>query len=248
MTGHLAPYDQIHALAKKYNARTYVDDAHGLGVIGTGGRGTPSHFNLTADVMMGTFSKSLASQGGYICASADVIDWLRHKARTFMFSAALAPSATASALEALRVLKAEPKLVETLAQNAKHLKAGFSAAGLNTMGSETSVVPVFVGDDEAALYVCQQLLKMGVFTTPVVYPAVPRGNAVVRCSVMATHTKNDLDRAISAFTKLAPMILKAQGRKNDQEMSLADGLDGSAEDRAQLAAQVAQKTHALNLQ
>src|SRR5690606_885652 len=174
MTGHIAPYDQIHALAKKYNARTYVDDAHGAGTIGTGGRGTASHYNLKPDILMGTFSKSFASQGGYICGSTELIEWLRHKSRTFMFSAALAPASAGAALEALKILKNEPQLVDRVRQNALYLKNAFERIGLDTMGSETCVVPVFIGADEGALYICQQLLEKGIFTTPVVFPAVPK--------------------------------------------------------------------------
>ncbi|MEQ1877503.1 MAG: pyridoxal phosphate-dependent aminotransferase family protein [Bdellovibrionia bacterium] len=220
MTGHLALYDQIYALAKKYNARTYIDDAHGLGVVGVGGRGTASHFGLPTDILMGTFSKSLASQGGFICADAKVIDWLRHKARTFIFSAALAPASAAAALSALRILREEPQRVEQVRVNAAHLKNAFDAIGLNTLGTETCVVPVFIGDDETALYVCQELLKRGVFTTPVVYPAVRKGQAMIRCSVMATHTRTDLDTAIEAFRNLAPIIFKAN--QNPNMKALAD--------------------------
>lgn len=209
MTGRLARYDQIHTLAKKYNATTYIDDAHGLGVVGRGGRGTADHFGLPVDVLMGTFSKSLASQGGYICASKDVIDWIKHKARTFMFSAALAPASTAAALTALRILRKQPEMVDRLLANARFLKEAFNSLGLNTMGTETSVVPVFIGDDRVALKVCQQLLELGIFTTPVVYPAVPKGEAVIRCSLMATHTEEDLQKAIDAFTVLAPAIKEA---------------------------------------
>ena len=209
MTGRVAQYDQIHALAKKYNATTYLDDAHGLGVIGKGGRGTASHFNLPVDVLMGTFSKSLASQGGYICASKDVIDWIKHKARTFMFSAALAPSSTAAALKSLQILRKQPEMTEQLNENARYLQSAFDSFGLNTMGTQTSVVPVFIGDDKVALQVCQDLLNLGVFTTPVVYPAVAKGEAVIRCSLMATHTKNDLNKGTSAFEKLAPVIKQA---------------------------------------
>jgi 7-keto-8-aminopelargonate synthetase-like enzyme len=223
MTGHLAPYDQIHELAQKYNARTYVDDAHGLGVVGNDGRGTASHFNLPADILMGTFSKSLASQGGFICASNEVIAWLRHKARTFIFSAALAPASAAAALRALEILREEPERVAQVQANAVYLKNEFDAAGLNTLGTETCVVPVFIGDDETAFAVCQELLKMGVFTTPVVYPAVRKGQAMIRCSVMATHTKQDLDTAIEAFTKLAPVIVKANETPNMK--ALADRLN-----------------------
>jgi len=224
MTGHLAPYDQIYALAKKYNAKTYIDDAHGLGVVGVGGRGTSSQFGLPTDILMGTFSKSLASQGGFICADARVIDWLRHKARTFMFSAALAPASAGAALRALRVLREEPQRVEHVRANAAYLKKAFDEIGLNTLGTETCVIPVFIGDDETALGVCQQLLKLGIFTTPVVYPAVRKGQAMIRCSVMATHTKEDLDTAILAFSQLAPAILKANEKPNMR--ALADRLNG----------------------
>lgn len=209
MTGRLAKYDEIYALAKKHGIATYIDDAHGLGVVGKDGRGTASHFNLPVDILMGTFSKSLASQGGYICGSSETIDWIKHKARTFMFSAALAPASTSAAFMALKILREQPEIVEQLHRNASYLKEAFQSFGFNTLGTETSVVPVFIGDDKVALKVCQELLNEGVFTTPVVYPAVPKGEAVIRCSLMATHTQNDLDRAIAAFEKLAPMIKQA---------------------------------------
>jgi 8-amino-7-oxononanoate synthase len=215
MTGHLAPFDKIHMVAKKYGARTYVDDAHGLGVIGEGGKGTLSHFGLQSDVLMGTFSKSLASQGGFIASSKDINEWLRHKARTFMFSAGLSPASSAAALKALEILKSEPDRVKKQQDNATYLNVKLSEVGLNTMGTETSVIPVFIGDDQTALLACKLLLDMGVFTTPVVYPAVPRGQAVIRCSVMSTHTKEDLDKAIFAFSKVAPIIVEANQRLNE---------------------------------
>ena len=223
MTGRLAKYDEIHALAKKYNAKTYVDDAHGFGVVGKGGRGTASQFDLDADIIMGTFSKTFASQGGFIASSKQVCEWLRVKARTFMFSAALAPAPAAAALRSLQVLKDEPEIVDRVMANALRLKNGFEAAGLNTMGTETCVVPVFIGNDEMSFVICQQLLKMGVFTTPVPYPAVPRGHAIIRCSVMASHTEQDIDNAIAAFTKLAPMIKEANS--NPMGSALFDNLD-----------------------
>lgn len=222
MTGHLAHYDKIHELAQKYKARTYIDDAHGLGVVGPGGRGTGAYYNLKADILMGTFSKSLASQGGFICASKEVVDWLRHRARTFMFSAALAPASAAAALRALEILIEEPERVARVQENAKYLKAAFDDIGLNTLGTETCVVPVFIGDDQTALGVCQQLLKLGIFTTPVLYPAVRKGQSLIRCSVMATHTKDDLDRAIVAFRAVSKPILKAN--ENPNLKALADGL------------------------
>ncbi len=228
MTGHIAPYREIHDLAKKYNARTYVDDAHGLGVIGPGGKGTAAHFDLKADILMGTFSKSLASQGGFICASGPVVDWMRHKARTFMFSAALAPASVAAAMKALEILEQEPDLVSRVQENAKILKEAFDEMGLNTLGTETCVIPVFIGDDQTALGVCQELLRLGVFTTPVLYPAVRKGQALIRCSVMATHTRDDLDRAVNAFKKVAPAILMAN--ENPNLRALADGLKGGSVD------------------
>ncbi len=224
MTGHIAPYDHIHTLAQKYNARTYIDDAHGLGVIGENGRGTASHFKLQPDVLMGTFSKSLASQGGYICGSKDLTEWLRVKSRTFIFSAALAPASTASALKALQILKEEPQRVEQVQANAAYLNKSFQEIGLNTLGTETCVVPVFIGSDEGSLVICQELLQRGIFTTPVPYPAVPKGQALIRCSVMATHSQEDLNKAIDAFEELAPMIAEAN-QMTDDGTALADNLD-----------------------
>ncbi|MCB0394920.1 MAG: aminotransferase class I/II-fold pyridoxal phosphate-dependent enzyme, partial [Bdellovibrionales bacterium] len=199
-----------------YGARTYVDDAHGLGVIGDGGRGTPSFFGIKPDILMGTFSKSLASQGGFICCSKEINEWLRLKARTFIFSAGLSPANAASALKALEILEKEPALVTRQQENAAYLKKKFEEAGLNTMGTETSVIPVFIGDDQTALLSCKMLLEAGVFTTPVVYPAVPRGHGVIRCSVMSTHTKENLDRAAHAFAELAPLIRQANNSQSSE--------------------------------
>jgi len=214
MTGHTAPYDKIYTLAKTYNARTYIDDAHGLGVIGQGGRGTASHYGLPADIIMGTFSKSLASQGGFIVGSTEIVDWLRHNARTFMFSAALAPASTAAAMKALEILNEEPERVEKAGQNAVYFKNGLKELGLNTMGSPTTIIPVFIGDDATCLGLCQTLLKLGVFTTPVVFPAVPKGHALIRCSVMPNHTKQDLDIALNAFAQVAQVIVTANASPN----------------------------------
>lgn len=226
MTGRLANYDKIHALAQKYNAKTYVDDAHGAGTIGTGGRGTADHFNLKPDILMGTFSKSFASQGGYVCGSQELIEWLRHKSRTFMFSAALAPASAASALKVLQILKEEPQIVDRVRENAAYLKNAFENAGLDTMNTQTCVVPVFIGADEGALYICQQLLEKGIFTTPVVYPAVPKGQAVIRCSVMATHSREDLDKAIAAFVSLVD-IVKESNQMASSDTAMADMLDST---------------------
>ena len=215
MTGHISNFPKIAELAKKYNARTYIDDAHGLGTIGEGGRGSGSFHGLKADLMMGTFSKSFASQGGFICGRKDVINWIKHKSRTFMFSAALSPASVACVLKSLEILKREPELVAKVNKNAKYLKKGLDALGLNTLDSATCILPILVGDDKVALKVCMDLLKLGVFATPVVYPAVPKNNAVIRCSVMANHTTEELEVGIQAFAKLAPTILKANRSKSN---------------------------------
>lgn len=236
MTGHVAPYDKIYDLAKRYKARTFIDDAHGLGVVGDGGRGTASHFNLPADIVMGTFSKSLASQGGFIAGNAEIVDWLRHKARSFMFSAALAPASTAAALKALDVLVEEPHRVTQANENAAYLLKGLNDLGYDTCKTETVIIPVFVGDDMACLSVCQTLIKLGIFTTPVVYPAVPKGEALIRCSVMPTHTKDDLDMALKAFAEVAPIVRQAKPASKDT--ALADDLDSGTLTREQIMSQV----------
>lgn len=208
-TGHLAAYDEIHALAKKYRARTYLDDAHGLGVLGKGGRGTASHFGLPADIIMGTFSKSLASQGGFVVTSRQIVEWLRYRARSFLFSDALAPASAAAALKALEILSETPGIVQKVNDNASYLKSGLHALGIETLQSATPISPVLIGDESTAFRVCGTLLTSGVFTTPMVYPAVPKGRALIRCSVMATHTKEDLDFALGAFAGVASTIVAA---------------------------------------
>ena len=227
MSGHIAPFDEIYKLGKKYHARTYIDDAHGLGVIGLGGRGTADHFGLKPDILMGTFSKSLASQGGYICCNKEVEEWIRVQAKTFMFSAALAPASAAAAKKALEVLREEPELVTQVRHNAGYLKSCFDQLGFDTMNSSTCIVPVMIGDDRTSLYVCQKLLKLGIFTTPVVPPAVPKGQSMIRCSVMATHTREDLDKCVDAFSKLSKEIIAAA--TNPNTVALADSLKGNVE-------------------
>ncbi len=212
MNGSIAKFDQIQYLANKYNARTYLDEAHALGTIGLGGRGTSSHHRVKPDLLMGTFSKTFASQGGFVCGPRDVIDWIKHKSKTFMFSAALSPANTAAAFESLNILVEQPELVEEVRKKSLYLKKGFEALGFDTMNSETCIVPVFIGDDKKALKISNDLLKHNVFVTPVVYPAVADGQALIRCSVMATHTYEELDRAIEAFAQFQKSINGARGK------------------------------------
>ncbi|MGE3760228.1 MAG: aminotransferase class I/II-fold pyridoxal phosphate-dependent enzyme, partial [Pseudobdellovibrionaceae bacterium] len=201
MSGAIAPYDQIHALAKKYNAHTYVDEAHGVGVLGPGGRGAAAQYGLKPDYLMGTFSKSLASQGGFVCGSKEAIDWMRLKARTMMFSAALAPASVAAAEKSLEILIESPQMVNDLKMKSDYFRERMKAKGLNVIDSQTSIVSVLIGDDTEALAMSKKLENDGVFATPVLSPAVPRGRTLIRCSVIATHKFSDLDAVAEIFAK-----------------------------------------------
>ncbi len=217
MKGEIAHLDKITNLARQYNAKIYLDDAHGLGVIGEGGRGTGSYYNVCPDVMMGTFSKSLASQGGFICASHEVIEWIKHQSRTFIFSAGLSPANVAAANMTLNILRKEPERIDQQRANAKYLGDGLKSAGLTVVDSETSIIPILIGDDQATLMICKQLLDMNIFTTPVIFPAVAKSQTLIRCSVMATHTKEELNKAIEAFTGLSDQIIKANKSANNDK-------------------------------
>ena len=214
MSGQIAPLKEITQLAQRFNARTYVDDAHGLGVIGEGGRGTASHHNALADITMGTFSKTLGSQGGFIAGERQMIEYLRHSSRTLIFSAATSPSNAAAALKALEIVRQEPERIETLHRNAQYLKNGLKHMGLNTLGTETSIVPVLVADDQKAFILCKRLLELGVFTTPVIFPATARGKALIRCSVTSAHSLDQLDQCLEAFQQVALQIIAANDSPN----------------------------------
>jgi 8-amino-7-oxononanoate synthase len=204
MTGRIVNLPELVRLAKKYGAKTYCDDAHALGVLGPGGRGTPHHFGLNSevDLVMGTFSKSFASLGGYIAGNKDVIHYIKHKSRAFMFSASLPPASVATVLECVKVIQEEPTLVDRLWRNARKMKAGFEALGFDTMGSQTPVIPVLIGDDLKAFMFVKRLYELGVFATPVVSPAVPKGYALIRTSYMSTHEDKDLDFVLDVFAQV----------------------------------------------
>ncbi|MDO8734764.1 MAG: aminotransferase class I/II-fold pyridoxal phosphate-dependent enzyme [Elusimicrobiota bacterium] len=201
MEGDIADLPGIVPLAKKYNARVMVDDAHGLGVMGKNGKGTADHFGLTdqVDIIMGTFSKSLASTGGFVAADEDIIFYLKHLSRILIFTASLCPSNVASVRTALRVIKAHPGRIKRLWKNTKKMRDGFRALGFDTGKSETPIIPVIIGEDEKAFQMCKILYEYGIFTTPIVSPATPPGRALIRVSVMATHTDEHLDRVLEAF-------------------------------------------------
>jgi 8-amino-7-oxononanoate synthase len=204
MSGEIVDLVGLVKMASKHNCKLYIDDAHSLGVLGELGRGTASHFGLTdeVDLIMGTFSKSFASIGGYLAGDADIIHYIRHKARSFIFTAAIPPAAAATVLACLEVLHEEPEIITKLWANARKMKRELSGMGFNTLNSKTPIIPVVIGDDLKAFAFTKQLYENGVFATPVVKPAVPEGMSLIRTSYMATHTDIELDYVLEVFYKL----------------------------------------------
>lgn len=204
MEGDIAPLPELVEVARDFEAAIMVDDAHGIGVLGPTGRGTAEHFGLEeeVDLIMGTFSKSMASVGGFIAGESTVIDYIKHRARTLIFSAAPPPASVAAALATLDIMEQEPERRERLWQNSRFFSAGLRSLGLDTGGSQTPVVPVVVGEDFTALKMVQRLHEEGVFVNCVLSPATPPGRALIRTSLMATHTQDQLERALEAIEKV----------------------------------------------
>jgi len=204
MEGDTAKLPEIVELKNRYGARLLVDDAHGLGVFGENGRGTPEYFGIEdeVDLLMGTFSKSLATVGGFIAGSAPVIDFIRHEARSAIFSAAPPPASMAAAIKALEIVEREPERRKNLWENARFMKREFSTLGFDTGESESPVIPLVVGEDLDAYAMTLKLQERGVFANPVVSPAVPKGRSMMRTSYMATHTAEHLDIALEAFAAI----------------------------------------------
>lgn len=204
MGGDICRLPEIVALAEKYNARVMVDDAHGLGVIGEGGRGTASYFGLTdkVDIIMGTFSKSLASLGGYMAADERVVNYVRHSARPFIFCASIPPASCATALEALRVLRENPELPVKLAMLAKHMRDGLRKRGIAIRDSITPIIPIYTYDTMSTLYKSKALFDAGVYVNPVLPPATPPSECLLRTSYMATHTTELLDEALEIIARV----------------------------------------------
>ena len=204
MEGDLADLPRIVELKNKFNARLMVDDAHGVGVMGEHGRGTMEHFGLEneADLVMGTFSKSLAAVGGYVVGDGKIIDFIKHNARSLMFSAAPPPASVASVIKAIEIIEREPERRQRLWDHTDYMKHEFSTMGYDTGDSASPVIPLVVGEDMAAYKMTRRLQEEGVFVNPVVSPAVPEGRALMRTSYMATHTRDQLDSALEAFRKV----------------------------------------------
>ncbi|MFM2359378.1 MAG: hypothetical protein RLY16_1371 [Bacteroidota bacterium] len=218
MEGDISKLDEITVLAEKYNAAVFVDDAHSLGVLGKYGQGTAAHFNNTdkVDLIMGTFSKSLASIGGFIAADKPVIEYLKHHARSLMFSASIAPGAAASALAALNVMKEEPQLIEKLWSNTNHCLNLLHEAGFDIGLTESPIIPIFVRDNEKTFKMAKMLLDEGVFVNPVVSPAVSSDASLIRFSLMATHSFSQIEYAVEKIKKVAALLQVPMKSKSTQ--------------------------------
>lgn len=214
MEGDLARLPEIVALAEQYNTGIMVDDAHGLGVIGEKGAGTASHFGLTdkVDVIMGTFSKSFASLGGFLASDADTIEYLKHSARSLIFSASMTPAAAASVIAALDIIETEPEHIERLWANTNYAKELLLEEGFELGPTASPIVPVYVRDHEKTFAIAKMLQDNGLFVNPVVAPAVPADATMLRFSLMATHTFGQIDEAVDklqhAFRKMNIITIK----------------------------------------
>lgn len=207
MSGDICRLPDIAELAHKYKARVMVDDAHGLGVIGKGGRGTASYFGLEkeVDITMGTFSKSLASLGGYMVASAKVCEYVRHNSRPFIFSASLTPASCATARAALKVIREQPEIVERLGDLAEYYRDGLAARGVPTVKAENKripIIPIYTYDAECTLLISKKLFEEGVYVNPVLPPATAPTECLLRTSLMATHTESVLDEAMDIIARV----------------------------------------------
>jgi 8-amino-7-oxononanoate synthase len=208
MEGDLAPLPEIVRLGKEYGARTMSDEAHGIGVMGENGRGTPEHFGVEKDIdlIMGTFSKSFASLGGFVAGDAKVISYIKHHARSLIFSASITPASVATVLATLDIIESEPERRANLWRITRKMKAGFEAMGYDTGRTQTPIIPLIIKDDERAFMLWRFLREDGIFTNPVIYPAVPPGESLIRTSYSATHTEEELDQVLASFEKCGKLL------------------------------------------
>lgn len=204
MSGEICNLPKLVELKEKYGARLMVDDAHGLGVLGKCGRGTAEYFGLEdkVDIIAGTFSKSLASIGGYCAASAEVINFIRHTSRPFIFSASITPAGVATALKSLEILKSEPERVQSLQNVGDFMRSELDRLGITYKKGTTPIIPIYTYDAEVTLRVCKALFEAGVYVNPVLPPATPQGECLIRTSYTATHTKEQLTRAAETIKKV----------------------------------------------
>ena len=232
MSGDIAALPELAAAAKRQQAVLYVDEAHALVVLGRQGRGVVDHFGLNdeVEIVMGTFSKSLGSMGGFIAGDARMIEYLKHRSRCLIFTAALAPAVVGGVKKALELMQEEDWRIEQLWKNTRKMHEGFKRIGFNIGQTQTPIVPILIGSETKAFRFTQRLFEEGVFATPAIYPAVLYGEAIVRTSFMATHTDEDLDRVLEIFEKLArelgtfddPAYANPGRRKNIFDFRLPD--------------------------
>jgi len=205
MSGDIARLPALMDVAEEFGAKFYVDEAHALGVMGPDGKGSAHHMGVSdrADLVMGTFSKSLGCMGGFLAGEKDVIKFVRHKARCFIFTASPTPAVAGGVLKALEILREEQWRVEKLWENTRIMHDGFRALGFHIGTTETPIVPILVGDEQKAFFFAQRLFDNGIFATPAIYPAVRRGQAIIRTSYMATHTAQQLEYVLETFERIA---------------------------------------------
>nr|WP_228459780.1 aminotransferase class I/II-fold pyridoxal phosphate-dependent enzyme [Chryseobacterium muglaense] len=208
MEGDIAKLDEIVQLSEKYNASIMIDDAHGLGVLGPKGEGTSEHFNVTdkVDLIMGTFSKSLASLGGFIAGNNNVIEYIKHHARSLMFSASMTPSSAAATIAALDLIESEPEHLQKLWDNTFYAKKLIQEAGLEIGDTESPIIPIYIRDNEHTFLVSKILHENGVFVNPVVSPAVPFEDSLIRFSLMATHTHEQIKIAVEKIVNAVSTV------------------------------------------
>ena len=208
MDGDIADLPGIVKLAKKYDATVMVDDAHSIGILGKHGAGTASHFGLTdqVDIIMGTFSKSLASLGGFVASDKDTINYIKHHSRTLIFSASITPASAAAVLATLKIMKQEPERMDKLWEVTRYAIEGFSNLGFDIGNTVTPIIPIYIRDYMKTLQLTRMLLDEGVFVNPVVPPAVAKDDTLIRFSLMATHSKEQIDVALGLFEKLGKKL------------------------------------------
>lgn len=208
MEGDIVDLPSIVKLAAKHGAKVLIDDAHSIGVLGKHGRGTGEHFGLEdkVDLVLGTFSKSFASIGGFVAGDAYVLDYIKHHSRTLIFSASMPPAATAAVIAAVDIIEKEPERIEHLWRNVRKVKKAFDDLGFNTGHTQSPIIPLHVGEDMKTFEFWKLLYENGVFTNPVITPAVPPGQGLIRTSYMATHTDDILDQIIDTFARIGRQV------------------------------------------
>ncbi|MFA6060695.1 MAG: pyridoxal phosphate-dependent aminotransferase family protein [Taibaiella sp.] len=208
MEGDMAKLPEIVAIADRYGANIFVDDAHSLGVFGKKGAGTASHFNLTTkvDLIMGTFSKSFASLGGFIAGDASVIDYLKHHARALLFSASMTPASVASTLATLTLMENEPEHMQRLWSNTNYARALLLKEGLEIGNTVSPILPIFIRDNVKTFLLTKKLLEQGIFVNPIVSPAVPSSDSLIRLSIMATHTFSQIEEAVTKISRVIKQL------------------------------------------